>query len=332
MAPGQQEAHRPDEGTDEPAIHVAGNSVLDLLVRGVPSDVGPAADGWNRANVAFLEEPVEGVLGGNGAAVAYLLGRLGEQVSLNTQVGTDPLGQVVRGWLRESGVSIVAPPAESTAVNIVVLAHGGERRSIYYTGQKVTWKDSLEVRGTGWFYASGYGQVTSEDLAELACVFEAFRARGSRVAFDPGPWFARAASRGEMLGAWRWVDCLIGTQDELAIGQTGLEVRGLIDQLLETGPEQVVVKRGPKGAAFGSGREGTGILPTERVAAANTVGAGDTFNAGLLHGLILGKDLEGAVRAAVRLATEAVKRGRGVMGALGPDGGSRRGNGEAKTR
>ncbi len=332
MASSRQETHRPDEGADEPAIHVAGNSVLDLLVRGIPSEAGPAADVWNRANVAFLEEPVEGVLGGNGAAVAYLLGRLGDQVSLNTQVGVDPLGQVVRGWLRESRVSIVVPPAETTAVNLVMLTPGGERRSICYTGQKVAWRDSLEVRGAGWFYASGYGQATSEDLAELACVFEAFRARGSRVAFDPGPWFARAASREEMLGAWQWVDCLIGTEDELVIGQAGVEPRGLIERLLETGPEQVVMKRGPKGAAFGSRWEGTGILLTEGVVAANTVGAGDTFNASLLHGLISGEDLESAVRTAIRLATEAVKRGRGVMGALGWDGDSRSGNVEPKTR
>ena len=72
-----------------------------------------------------------------------------------------------------------------------------------------------------------------------------------------------------------------------------------------------------KGAAFAGRDQGTGVLTAERVEGANTVGAGDTFNAGLLHGLCRGEGLEDAVRIGLRLATEAVKQGRGAVGALG---------------
>jgi ribokinase len=294
-----------------PLIHVAGNSVLDMLVRDVPMD------GWSSSNVEFLKQPVDGVLGGNGGTTAYLLGKLGERVSLNTQVGTDSLGILVRGWLDEGGVALVGLPARTTAVNVVMLGPGGENRWVYYTGEKVAWRRSLDVSEAEWFFASGYAQVSSEDLGELVEVFEVFRSRGAKVVFDPGPWFFASVTREEMLHAWKQVDCLIGTETELSTWHSYKRVQALIEGLLDQGPKQVVVKRGGDGAAFGGGDEGAASLPTERVQGANTVGAGDTFNAGLLHGLCRGETLENAVRVGLRLATQAVKQGRGVLGALG---------------
>ncbi|UCF72751.1 MAG: carbohydrate kinase family protein [Deltaproteobacteria bacterium] len=257
------------------------------------------------------------MLGGNGGATAYLLGRLGEQVSLNSQVGTDALGTLVRGWLEEAGITLVGPPAKTTAVDVVMLSPRGKRRWVYYTGEKVVWKRSLEVSEAEWFFASGYGQVTSEDLRELVEVFEVFRSGGTKVVFDPGPWFFATVRREEMLLAWQQVDCLIGTEAELSTWHSYKTVEELIEQLLDQGPNQVVVKRAGAGAAFGGRNQGIASLPTERVKAANTVGVGDTFNAGLLHGLCRGETLEKAVRIGLRLATQAVKKGRGVLGALG---------------
>ncbi len=305
---------QPEES--RPLIHVAGNSVLDLLLRDVPLEAGLPVDGWSSGNVHFLEQPVDVALGGNGGAAAYLLGRLGERVSLNTQVGTDLLGTVVRGWFEEARIQLVGPPARTTAVNAVMLAPGGERRSVYYVGEKVVWRRSLDVSEAGWFFASGYGQVTSEDLLQLVEVLEVFRSRGARVVFDPGPWFFAAVSREEMLLAWRQVDCLIGAEAEFSSWYSYEAVEDLVEQLLNQGPKQAVVKRGGEGAVFGGRDEGIASLPTERVERANTVGAGDTFNAGLLHGLCQGQTLEEAVKIGLRLATQAVKRGRGVLGAL----------------
>ena len=294
-----------------PLIHVAGNSVLDVLLRDVP------VDGMSSSNVHFLKHPVDGVLGGNGGTAAYLLGRLGERVSLNTQVGTDSLGILVRGWFDESEVTLVGSPARTTAVNVVMLRPGGESRWVYYTGEKVAWRRSLDVSEARWFFVSGYGQVTSEDLRELVEVFEVFRSQGAKVVFDPGPWFFATVTREEMLHAWQHVDCLIGTEGELSTWRSYKAVEALVEGLLDQGPKQVVVKRGGDGAAFGGIDEAIASLPTEQVEVANTVGAGDSFNAGLLHGLCHGETLEKAVSIGLRLATQAVKQGRGVLGALG---------------
>ena len=302
-------------------IHVAGNSVLDLPVRNVPLSMGPAADGWARGNVHFLDRPVEGVLGGSGGATAYLLGRLGVRVSLNTQVGGDVLGGVLRTWFDRANVDLLAPPAAHTAVNVISLSPEGARRSFYYTGEKVDWRRSLEVSEAGWFFASGYGQVDGGDLRVLIEVFGILQERGICVAFDPSPWFFKRASRADMFRAWERVDCLLGTEAELATWESGLDVEALIERLLGYGPRWVAVKQGAKGAAFGDLEGAIGRVPAERIERAYTVGAGDTFNASVLDGLCRGLTLETAVQHGVRLATQAVRQGGGVLGALGDDGG-----------
>ena len=273
-------------------------------------------DAWTSANVHFLDRPVEAVLGGGGGATAYLLGRLGQRVTVNTKVGTDLFGSVLRHWLESTGVKLIGPAAATTAMNIIALSPDSRRRSLYYTGEKVEWARSLAGRGARWFYASGYGQVTSDDLSALIEVFETLRGRGTKIAFDPSPWFFAEASRDEMMRAWAQVDGLIGTESELSTWRRYEHVEELAEQILNAGPAWVVIKRGRRGAAFAGRAEGVACLPTEQVNRTNTVGAGDTFNAGLLHGLCQGESLAEAVRIGLRLATHAVRQGRGVLGAL----------------
>lgn len=296
-------------------IHVAGNAVLDLLVHGA-DPAGQDVASWVRGSVRFLDEPVVPALGGT-AATAYLLGRLGARVSLNTQIGDDALGGIVRHWLSDAGVSLIGPVAASTATNVILVAPDGTPQWLYHTGRKVDWRRSATVTDASWFYASGYGQADGEDLAQLRDVFAKVRSRGGHVAFDPGPWLFARTTRAEMEHSWAHVDCLIGTEAELSTWHAGDTLAGLVARLLACGPRCVVVKRGAVGAAFGETGGEVGERPAEPVEKANAVGAGDTFNARLLHGLMRGEALGVAVAEAVRLATAAVKRGKGVLGALG---------------
>lgn len=296
-------------------VHIAGNSVLDLPLRYAPDAWGDGHDGWASGNVHFLKQPVDGILGGCGAATAYVLGRLGASVSLNTQIGEDPLGQVVRTWLDDARVVLTGAPAAHTAVNVIPLGEDGTRRSLYYTGVKVDWRQSIEV-AADWFFASGYGQVTAEDLAVLSDMFQTLRTRGTKVVFDPSPWFMSCANRDTIRDIWSQVDVLTGTEEELNTHEACVSVDALLDRLLEMGPEWVVVKRGADGAAFGGQTGVCGVVAAERVDRAYTVGAGDTFNAGILHGLSTGKPMDETVVCAVNLATRAVRSGRGALGAV----------------
>lgn len=296
-------------------IEVASNAVLDVLVRDVALPEGPARDGWG-ANVQLLSRPVEVALGGCGAAAAYILGRLGQRVSLNTNLGVDTWGQLLHSWLEQAEVEVRPSSFEDSAVHLIQLSPEGKRRSFYFTGEKVVWERSLAGAAPEWYLAAGYGKVDEADLGELEKVFARLRQLGTKVVFDPGPWFRGRVDARDMLHLWAQVDCLVATEEELQIWHPAGDVRSLAAQLLQRGPAQVVVKRGKEGAVC-AGEAGVAVLPTSPVEGANTVGAGDTFNGRLVCGLCQGEGLEEAVRAALQLATQAVRKGRGVLGALG---------------
>lgn len=296
-------------------IHVVGNSVLDIPLRYVPSLSSDTADGWTENNVHFLDQAVDGVLGGCGAATAYVLGKLGHLVSLNTQVGTDTFGGVVRLWLEQAGVEIIGSSAQHTAVNVIPLSEDGARRSLYYTGLKIDWKKSQDV-SCDTFFASGYGQVDGADIVALTEIFQHMQARGIPVVFDPGPWFMMQANEADMVAAWACVDVLVGTQDELNTWMQKKDVFDLAVSIRELGAKCVVIKQGAAGASFCDGDGACDQVATTRVEQAYTVGAGDTFNAGLLHGLSQGQSVREAVEFAVYIATRVVKNNRGALGAF----------------
>ena len=296
-------------------VRVAGNSCLDVLVRGVEDWGGPAQDGWS-SNVHFMEGPNEAVLGGGGAAPAYLLGRLGGRVELVTNLGEDSWSRVLQAEIEAAQVAIHPVRAVATATNIILLSSTGARRSMYYAGAKVDWQRSLEGPTPEFFLASGFGLVGAEDLQVLHQVFIALRQRGTKIVFDPSPWFAGRVSSKAMLEVWQQVFCLVATEEELQFWQQGPGAEELALQLLEVGPEYVVVKRGAAGAAYAAKGKGSGLLPTDRVATGNTVGAGDSFNGRLVYEMCQGTSLGEAVGAAVATATRVVRQGRGVRGAL----------------
>ena len=297
-------------------VHVAGNSALDVLVRtpaGLPEEAG---DTWG-ANTLLLDDPIGITLGGCGAAPAWVLGRLGNSVSLNSNIGGDGPGSLAASWLTGAGVSLVTadPPPKATAVHVVQLDASGRRRSAYFPGEKVEWLRSA-VEAPDWLLASGYGGVESGDVDGLKELFSGAKARGARVVFDPSPWFAGRVSPGEMLGLWRLIDGLVATEEELGNWLRAGSPEGLAEAALETGPEWVVVKRGSLGALFASRDGESGTVAAVPVEGRNSVGAGDTLNGRLVHGLSLDESFADALAAAVGLATNTVRNGRGVLGAF----------------
>jgi fructokinase len=296
-------------------ILVAGNSVVDLLHKGVPGQMD-AVDSWSKGNVHFADRPPEAVLGGNGASVAFVLGHLGNEVVLNSRIGEDVFGNLIQNWLRDAGVHLLHAPGDDTSVNTILLDDNGARRSIYYSGQKVEWELSLQAESANWFYASGYGQVDRTDLACLESVFRAFQSRGVSVMFDPGPWFEGCVEKSEMIRTWALVDCLAGTKHELEAFCSERNPLALTEELLSLGPDRIVIKQGGDGVTIGEQRTPPVTLETSKVNAENTVGAGDVFNAGILHRLNQKSSLAEAAGTAMDLAARAVKSGRGALGAI----------------
>ena len=112
----------------EGLVQVAGNAVLDVLVRGTGLG-GSAAEVW-ADNVQIVRDPVDGVLGGCGAATAYVLGGLGQQVVLNTNLGQDVWGDMLRNWLERVEVDIAGLKAARPQDILSLSGFGGSNPSL----------------------------------------------------------------------------------------------------------------------------------------------------------------------------------------------------------
>ena len=294
-------------------IHLAGNCAVDMMV--------PAAIGEAQAKLRILETGPSVTLAGGAGWPAYLLAQLGHAVQLNTRLGRDLFGTVLRDRLAGAGVEVVGPDAAATAVSVITAAEGGLSSGFVYPGEPIDWRASLpslrSVPGMRWFFASGYSGVGETDFRALKGLFSALRDRQVRTVFDPSPWFARRVERNAMLELFSDVHCLSATQAELGAWFPSRDPKTLARQVVDCGPACAVVKQGPDGATVATADGTVQHVPTTPVPKANTVGAGDSFNAGLLHGMSTDLPAPDAVALAVRMATEVVRVGRAAFSLAG---------------
>ena len=290
-------------------IHLAGNCAVDVMV--------PAAIGEAHAKLRILEAGPSVTLAGGAGWPAFLLAQLGHAVQLNTRLGRDLLGTVLRDRLAGAGVEVVGPEAAATAISVISAAEGGLNSGFVYPGEPIDWRASLpglrSAPGTRWFFASGYSGVEETDFRALKGLFSVLRDRQVRIVFDPSPWFAQRVERNAMLELFSDVHCLSATQAEMRAWFPAADPTTLARQVLDCGPACAVVKQGPDGATVATAPGMIQRVPTTPVAGANTVGAGDTFSAGLLHGLTTDLPAPDAVALAVRMATEVVRVGRAAF-------------------
>ena len=295
-------------------IHLAGNCAVDVMVPAAIGSDGAKEERGRAATLRILTEGPAVTLAGGAGWPAYLLARLGHPVQLNTRLGRDLFGTLLRDRLAGAGVEVVGPDAAATAVSVISAAEGGLRSGFVYPGEPIDWRASLpglrSVPGTRWFFASGYSGVGEADFRALKDLFTELRDRQAKIVFDPSPWFARRVERDAMLEVLASVHCLSATQAELGAWFPAEDPAALARHVLKCGPACAVVKQGANGATVGTTDGIVQHVPTDPVAGANTVGAGDTFSAGLLHGLSTDLPAPEAVALAVRMATEVVRVGR----------------------
>src|SRR5699024_9305983 len=88
------------------------------------------------------------------------------------------------------------------------------------------------------------------------------------------------------------VDILLAGDEEMDILIGEREPRKIIEKVKELGISYVAVKQGEKGAIGYHDGETIESPPIKATKVADTVGAGDGFNAGVLYGIIHGWSLE----------------------------------------
>ncbi|HWJ51711.1 MAG TPA: carbohydrate kinase family protein [Solirubrobacteraceae bacterium] len=292
---------------------------LDVLVLG---DVNPdlvLADA--DIDVAFGQaERIVGdaglTIGGSGAIMACAAARLGLRTAIAGVVGDDLFGEFMVGELQKRGVDtsgVVVDGALRTGVT-VVLARGEDRAILTYPGAIGAMSaDRVDagllgrarhVHVAAFFLQSGLA-------AGLSGLLAAARGAGASTSVDPN-WDPSGCWDGGLRELLPYVDVLLPNAVEVC-RIAGLEDPAEAAQALAALGPLVAVKLGAKGAiAAQEGQEPIAAAAPGGITPVDTVGAGDTFDAGLLAGLAAGESVEHALALACACGTLSTRGAGGT--------------------
>jgi sugar/nucleoside kinase (ribokinase family) len=285
---------------------VVGDANPDVVLSGVPRDL-PFGQREQLVDTAAM------TLGGSAAITASGAARLGLRTGFVGRVGDDDLGRYVLDALTDRGVDVsrcVIDPGVPTALT-VILVDGADRAILTAPGSlsrlAVDDVDADLVRAARHVHVSSYF-LQPRLAAGLPAWFAAVRHDGASTSLDTNDDPAGAWDGG-VAAAIAQTDVLLPNEAEaLALaGRADGDVVAASRELARRAGH-VVVKRGAEGAlAWWHGEPvtaaGLAVTPVD------TVGAGDSFNAGFLAGWLSGLGIPASLRLAAAcgsLSTRAV--------------------------
>jgi len=245
--------------------------------------------------------------GGKGANQAVAAARLGARTALLARVGDDAYGRLLLDSQRAAGVDPVGvlQGGAPTGVALITVDPSGDNSIVVSPGANGHLTPADVRAAAGLVHAS---RVVSAQLEiPLETVVEVVRnlAPGSRFVLNPSPPRPLPA---EVLEA---CDPLIVNEHEakVILGEedSGEDPEDWARLLLAKGPRSVVVTLGAEGALVAAA-EGVAPVPSVRVDAVDTTGAGDSFTAALAWRLGKGSSLAEAAAYAARVGAVAVTR------------------------
>jgi sugar/nucleoside kinase (ribokinase family) len=284
---------------------LCGSCVADILVRPVPLE---APIGGGRLLHA---EPIEVTTGGIVSNSGIAMTRLGMKVAAMSYVGKDDFGAVIRRRLEAEGIDcsrLLIHPTAATSTTAVLIDPSGDRSFAHCVGapklmDKALFLQHLDVFARSRMMLVGYYSLMPNLEGDLPEILAAIRETGCRTAMDA------AGDGGTMQPLDRilpHLDVYVPSHNE-AFHQTGLEdPRKIIDIYRDCGaPGLLGIKLGSKGALLSpaAGEYLSIDCATPPGPVVDTTGAGDSFFAGLLTGLL--KDLDIARCGRLAAATGA---------------------------
>ncbi|MDL5198748.1 carbohydrate kinase [Streptomyces sp. ALI-76-A] len=231
--------------------------------------------------------------GGGPANTAVALARLGTPTRFLARLSGDVFGRLFRAHLEASGVdlSYAVAAAEPSTLAVAELDGAGQAAFSFHAQNTVDWQWTP-------------GELAQVDLSETACVHtgslalvrepggavvEDFLAAAPRatISIDPNvrPLLVRPEVYRARLAHWcALADILRLSEDDLGLLLPGTPPERACDTWHAAGARLVVITLGAGGALVSLDGERLQV-PAVATQVVDTVGAGDSFTAGLLHHL-----------------------------------------------
>lgn len=243
-------------------------------------------------------------VGGSPANVAVGLARLDHPVRLATAVGADQRGERITEHLTSRGVrltkrSVTDDPTSTAQVTF----DAGQNASYLFD---IHWNLApVKVAARDVHIHAGSLATALEPGAARARAAMAEHRDRVTLSYDPN---IRPGIMGDLDQIRAGVEDLLGIVDVVKASSDDVELlypdrstEEVLEHWMSFGPGLVVLTLGADGVAYRTRNGATGTLPTRAASVVDTVGAGDSFMAGLLSGL-MGLGLIGGAQARAALA------------------------------
>jgi sugar/nucleoside kinase (ribokinase family) len=264
-----------------------GDLCVDLILFG--SDITPE---FGQKEKLIDDYSLE--MGGSCSIFACQAAKLGLHTALIGSVGDDAFGELIRDTLVDAGVDgkyIKTDSSVKTGIS-TALSKSDDRAILTYNGtiNAVMRSDiSDEIIPLVRHLHIGSFYLMTQLQPDYPDIIKEFKRHGATVSLDTN-WDPEEKWDGGIWDILPYIDVFLPNENEAMAFAGENNVEAAIKKLSEQVPV-LVVKTGKSGAVAFSGGEiyRAGSLP---VAVVDTIGAGDSFDAGFIYGYLSGKTIE----------------------------------------
>ena len=287
-----------------------GDMCVDLVVTG--KDVVPQFGQVEKLVDNYIVE-----MGGSCCIFACQAAKLGLKVAILGRVGKDRFGEVVLSRLQESGVDTryaIIDETLKTGLGIA-LCQGSDRAILTYPGSlnaiepnDVT--DDLLQSARHLHHGSYYLQTKLKQA--IPDIFQRAHTLNLSISLDTN-WDPEEKWGNEIYRVLPWVDVFMPNEREALRIAKSFEIGEAIINLHKMGAKYVVIKQGENGAMASDGQQSI-LKRVDPITGGDSIGAGDSFNAGFLAGWLKKKHLEECLQIGCICGRSVAGSTGGIMG------------------
>jgi len=231
------------------------------------------------------------------------------KVILSGKIGNDKYGTLFEKQIKRNGVvSGIIKGKGMTGSSIILISEDYERTMNTYLGMcRAFTKKDLDVRKlkqSKFLYFTGYMWDTETQKEAILYAIEIAKKYGVKIVFDVADPFAVKRNKQEFSQLIKEHTDIVFANEEEAKMLFSIKTEQLVIEKLSQYCDIAVVKCGTKGSMIKKDR--LYLIPSFRVNAIDTTGAGDMYSAGFLYGLCHNYDLLICGKIASFLASRVV--------------------------
>jgi len=271
-------------------------SCVGILVADV---ITKPVDSVPKSGLLTRVDSIELFSGGCAMSAGIDMAKIGVKTAVLGKVGKDSFGKFLKDELVKYNVcidGIVEDEKVQTSASVVLSESSGERSFLHCVGANGTFSlDDINwevVEKSKIVFVAGTMLMDKFDGDDCARFLKKCKEMGKTTVLDTA-WDARGRWMAVLEGSMPYIDVFMPSYDEAVELSGETEPEKIADVFFSKGVKQVVIKLGSRGCYLRESKDAPAVIvPSFKVQAVDTTGAGDSFCAGFLAGMVRGLSFE----------------------------------------